>query len=284
MKVVLCGAFGNLGTEILKHLIDAGHTVVAADLFEKDVEGYSGKYLPRVIDVTNKESLKGLCDGADVVITTVGLVRKSETLTNYDVDLNGNLNILEEAKRAGVKHFCYTSVIKVDSDPKVGMLDAKHKFELALKESGLEYVIFRPSGYFYDIAKVFMPMIEKGTVTLLGKKDYHCNVIHTVDLGDFIVKHMIDVNKQYELGGKETYSYKEIALMFAEAAGKKIEIKRAPAFLFDLIAFKQRKAKGNIQSLVRFGKWTMTHELVGDTVYGDSSFKEYIKSCYKKGE
>ncbi len=282
MKVVLCGAFGNLGTEILKHLIDAGHKVVAADLFDKEVEGYKGKYTSRVIDVTNTESLKGLCDGADVVITTVGLVRKSETLTNYDVDLQGNVNILEEAKAAGVKHFCYTSVIKADSDPKVGMLDAKHKFELALKDSGLTYVIFRPSGYFYDIAKVFMPMVEKGKVTLLGKKDYHCNVIHTPDLGDFIVKHMLDENKQYNLGGKETYTYKEIAEMFAKAAGKEVEIKRAPAFLFDLIAFKQRKAPGNIQSLVRFGKWTMTHELVGDTVYGESSFKEYIESCYKK--
>ena len=46
------------------------------------------------------------------------------------------------------------------------MLDAKAKFEAELKKSGLTWVIFRPSGYFYDIAKVFMPMIEKGKVTL----------------------------------------------------------------------------------------------------------------------
>ena len=31
-----------------------------------------------------------------------------------------------------------------------------------------------------------------------------------------------------------------------------------------------------------FSKWTLTNELVGKDVYGDKSFKEYIKSCYNK--
>ena len=43
MKVVLAGAFGNLGTEILKCLINAGHQVVAADLKEIPLEGMQGK-------------------------------------------------------------------------------------------------------------------------------------------------------------------------------------------------------------------------------------------------
>ena len=39
MKVVLAGAFGNLGAEILKCLCVAGYEVVAADLKEREVEG-----------------------------------------------------------------------------------------------------------------------------------------------------------------------------------------------------------------------------------------------------
>ena len=69
MKVVLAGAFGNLGAEILKCLCADGHDVVAADLRETAVEGCEGKYLFKSIDATNPETLKGLCDGADVVIT-----------------------------------------------------------------------------------------------------------------------------------------------------------------------------------------------------------------------
>ena len=43
MKVVLAGAFGNLGIEILKSLVSSGHEVVAADLKERPVEGLEGK-------------------------------------------------------------------------------------------------------------------------------------------------------------------------------------------------------------------------------------------------
>ena len=68
MKVVLAGAFGNLGAEILKALCANGHEVVAADLRETAVEGCEGKYTFKAIDATNPETMKGLCDGADVVM------------------------------------------------------------------------------------------------------------------------------------------------------------------------------------------------------------------------
>ena len=280
MKVVLAGAFGNLGVDILKALVQDGQEVVAADMAVKEIEGIHCE--TRVIDVTRPETLKGLCQGPDVVITTVGLTRTSATTTNYDIDYQGNLNLLEEAKRAGVKHFTYISVIQADSDPKVPMLHAKALFEQKLKESGLSWVIHRPTGYFYDIAKVFMPMIEKGQVTLLGKQNVHANVIDTPDFADFIVRHMLEDNKTYNVGGKETYSYEEIARMFFAAAGKPVVIKRAPVFLFDVLAFVNKCKKNGKEAIIRFSKWTLTHELVGKDVWGDHSFKAYIESCYRK--
>ena len=94
MKVVLAGAFGNLGVEILKALMAAGHEVVAADMV---VDGAKEIVCERrVMDATRPETLKGLCDGADAVISTVGLTRTSATITNYQVDYQGNLNLLEE--------------------------------------------------------------------------------------------------------------------------------------------------------------------------------------------
>ena len=44
MKVVLAGAFGKLGSDILLSLCKAGHEVVAADMVEKKVAGTEGKY------------------------------------------------------------------------------------------------------------------------------------------------------------------------------------------------------------------------------------------------
>ena len=280
MKVVLAGAYGNLGADIFRSLVKEGHEVVALDMAQRDI-GVDNNFTFTKVDVTKPETLKGTCDGADVVITTVGLTKTSATVTNYEIDYQGNLNLLNEAKKAGVKHFTYISVIKADKAPDVPMLHAKYLFEEELKKSGLTYVIHRPTGYFYDIVKVFRPMIEKGEVTLLGKKPVHANVISTEDFGEFIVKHMMDENKSYNVGGKETYSYEEIANMCFEAAGKPAVIKRAPEWLFDVLAFVNKLKKNGKEAILKFSKWTLTEEMVGDTTYGEMSFKQYIKDSFK---
>ena len=281
MKVVLAGAFGHLGEDILRSLVRSGHDVVAADMVTRELEGCTG-FKPVKIDMTNREALKGLCDGADVVITTVGLTKTSATLTNYDIDWGANKNLVDEAKAAGVKNFAYISVLKADKAPDVPMLDAKAKLENYLKESGMQWVIFRPTGYFYDIAHVFMPMVEKGKVTLLGKKPVHANVVDTPDFADFIVEHMCDSGKTYDVGGKETYSYEELAHMFFEAAGKPAKISFAPTWLFDVLIWVNKRKKNGKDAIIKFSKWTLTEEMVGDTKVGNASFKEYIKNCYKK--
>lgn len=277
MKVVLAGAYGKLGGCILTSLVKAGHEVVAADLMERDIEGLDkSKVTFKKLDVTNKDALKGICDGASAVITTVGLTRKSDKLTNYDIDFQGNLNLLNEAKSAGVKNFVYISVIKADLCKDAPMVHAKYLFEEELKKSGLTYVIHRPTGYMYDIVKVFKPMVEKGEVTLLGKKDYSCNVVDCPDFGDFIVEHMLDNNKTYNVGGKETYTYREIAEMCFKAMGKEAVIKTAPVFLFNVLASLPKNKKNGTAAMIRFSKFTLTHDLIGDTVVGNTSFKEFV--------
>ena len=281
MKVVLAGAYGNLGAEIFKSLLKAGHEVVAADMMERDL-GVKGNFTFKKIDVTKPETLKGLCDGAECVISTVGLTKTSAEVTNYQIDLDGNVNILNEAKSAGVKFFTYISVIKADKAPGVPMVHAKYLFEEELKKSGLTYCIHRPTGYFYDIVKVFRPMIEKGEVTLLGNEPVHANVVSTEEFGAFIVDHLKDNNTVYDVGGKETYSYEEIANMCFEAAGKEPVIKRAPAVLFDVLAFVNKFKKNGKEAILKFSKWTLTEEMVGDTHVGEMSFKQYIFDSFKK--
>lgn len=278
MKVVLAGAFGKLGSDILRALVRDGHEVLAIDMIVRELADVPGGYETKRVDVTKPEQLAGICDGADAVITTVGLTRTSAEVTNYDVDYQGNLNLLNEAKRAGVKKFAYVSVLKADKAPKVPMLHAKYLLEQKLKKSGIPYVIFRPTGYFYDIAKVFRPMIEKGEVTLLGNKPVSANVIDTTDLADFILLHLDDRNETYDIGGTETYTYEEIARMFFAAAGKEPVIKHAPPFLFDVLAFVNRLKKNGKEAILRFSKWTLTEDMVADHRFGRLSFAEYIKN------
>ncbi len=285
MKILIAGAFGNLGSEITKAAVGAGHAVMAADRVVKKLDGLdSAAYSVREIDVTKPETLAGLCDGADIVITTVGLTTGSAVLSHYDVDLQGNINILNEAKRAGVGKFIFTSVIKAETDGTIPMLDAKNKFEIALKASGLQYFIIRPSGYFYDIAKVFRPMVEKGRVLLLAGTVSKANVIDTSDLADYIVSHLDEQNKTVEIGGMETHTYEEIARMFFEAAGKVPVIKYVPKYLFTVLAWLAKIRRNGKYAGIKFGEWTLSHDMEASIKYGKKSFREYISGHLKKKE
>ena len=281
MKVVLAGAYGNLGADVFRELVKNGHEVIALDIAQRDIGIDSGFKFIR-IDVTDPKTLEGVCDGADSVITTVGLTKGSATVSNYDIDYQGNLNLLNEAKRAGVKNFVYISVVKADTAPDVPMVHAKYLFEQELKKSGLTYVIHRPTGYFYDIIKVFKPMISKGKVTLLGKEPVYANIVSTEDFARFIVSHMTDENVTYSVGGKEKYSYEEIARMCFEAAGKEPVIKRASPAVFDILAWVNKCKKNGKDAIIKFSKWTLTNDMVGDTIAGDMSFKEYIRKSFEK--
>ncbi len=285
MKVVLAGAFGNLGREILKSLIAAGHEVVAADLKELPLEGLEGKYTFRSIDATNPETLKGLCDGAQVVITTMGRTGASTRFTSYDIDYKGNMNLYAECQRAGVEKFNYISVISCDQPgaEQVPMLHAKFLVEQDIKKQPMDYVIYRPTGYFYDIAKVFKPYVDKGEMQLLkGYGGVKANVVDCPDFADFIVAHMCDTNVTYNVGGKEPYTYEEMAAMCFEAAKKPLKIKWAPIWMFGLLANLPKIKKEGKHDIILFSRWTLSHDLVGDTCIGDKSFAQYIRAYFGK--
>ena len=285
MKVVLAGAFGNLGAEILKCLCAAGHEVIAADLKERPIEGCEGKYTFKAINATKPETLAGLCDGAEVVITTMGLTGASTAVTSYDIDYQGNMNLYAECKKAGIKKFNYISVISCDEPgaEKVPMLHAKYLVEQEIKKEPMDWIIYRPTGYFYDIAKVFKPYIDKGEMQLLkGFGGVKANVVDCPDFAQFIVDHMCDTNVTYNVGGKETYTYEEMAQMCFDAAGKPMKIKWAPIWLFGILANLPKIKKAGKHDIILFSKWTLSHDLVGDTCIGDKSFAEYLKVYFGK--
>ena len=130
MKIVLAGAFGKLGSDILRALCQTEHEIIAADAVVNvpgDLD--ESRFTTRKIDVTDPATLAGLCGGADVVITTVGLTGASTRFTNYDIDYQGNLNLLKEAEKAGVQHFAYISVINADKGEGIPMVHAKFRME-----------------------------------------------------------------------------------------------------------------------------------------------------------
>lgn len=279
MKILLGGCFGKLGRDVLDELMSLNYEIVGINRsIKENINNENVKILK--CDITKKEDLKGTCDGVDIVISTIGLTTASKNLTHYDVDYKGNLNLLNEAKRAGVKKFIYISVIKSDKNASIPMLNAKYKFEQELTSSGINYIIIRPTGYFYDITKVFKPMVDKGEVRLIKGYKVKSNVIHTKDLAKFIISKIDDNNKILEVGGKETYSYEEIAELFFKAAKKDVKIKYVSPRLFDFLELISRVTKNGKTANIKFGKWTLTTDMTAEIKYGEYSFKKYINSLY----
>jgi uncharacterized protein YbjT (DUF2867 family) len=163
------------------------------------------------------------------------------------------------------------------------MLHAKFMVEEELKKGSMDYVIYRPTGYFYDIAKVFKPYVDKGEMQLL--KGYHnvkANVVDCPDFAQFIVDHLQDTNAVYEVGGKETYTYEEMAKMCFRAAGKPVVIKDSPIWMFSILANLPAIKKAGKHDIILFSKWTLSHDLVGKDVTGEHSFAEYIREYFGK--
>ncbi len=281
MNILVAGAFGHLGNDLVRIALKNGHSVLAMGREIREIEGVpSENYTAVQADIVDSHALKGICNGIDVVIDAIGLTHYSKTENSDDVDFNGNKNLLQEAKRSNVKKFVYISILNAAPNKKVPLVNSKFLFEEELKKSHLDYLVVRPSGYFYDIANVFVSMIQKGTISLLGKKTVRTNPISTEDLAAFILEHLEESRKILNVGGKETYSYEEIARIFLVSSHQTVLVKHTPIFVYNSRIFSNKISHSGKSDIFKFSKWTLTHDMVSDSCYGDKSFKEYIDSLY----
>lgn len=280
MRLLIGGAFGHLGFEILKQAVKA-HDVIALSRKEKH-HLENENYTFSSCDVTDKNNVDGICKDVDIVISTIGLTSASKTTTHYHVDLEGNKNLLKDAIKHKVKKFIYVSVIKCEQDPSIPMLHAKFLFEEELKKSGISYFILRPTGYFHDIHKVFSKMLENNVIRLPKDGSIQANVIDPKELARYILSNLDKENEMVEIGGAEVYSYDDYAKMYFKYSQKDEHIKRVPTWMFDMLALVAKVTKNGKYANIKFSKWTLNNSMVAKVKYGDSSFKAYLKEQLKK--
>ena len=117
---------------------------------------------------------------------------------------------------------------------------------------------------------------------LRGYGGVKANVVDCPDFAAFIADHMCDTNALYEVGGKETYTYEEMAKLCFDAAGKPTKIKYYPKWMFGLLANLPKIKKEGKHDIILFSQWTLSHDLVGKDIVGEHSFREYITNYFKK--
>ncbi|HKJ43577.1 MAG TPA: SDR family oxidoreductase, partial [Sunxiuqinia sp.] len=213
-------------------------------------------------------------DSVDIVISTIGITRQKDGLTYMDVDYQANKNLLDEAKKSGVQKFIYISVLNGEKMRHLKICEAKEKFVDELKQSGLDYVIIRPNGFFSDMAE-FFAMAQKGRVYLFGNGELKSNPIHGEDLAQICVNAINGKENEILVGGPETMNQNEIAIVAFDAAGRKQKITHIPDWIRLLVirlakTFTGSKTYGPIE----FFMTVMGMEMVAPE-YGQHTLKEF---------
>ncbi|MCB0521762.1 MAG: SDR family oxidoreductase, partial [Saprospiraceae bacterium] len=162
-KILLAGSTGYLGRYIIKEVLDRGYetrTILRNEKkLPKSVIGHSKLDIVKA-ELTIPKSMEHCCQNIDTVISTVGITNQKDGLTYMDVDYQANLNLLEKAKQYKVGKFIYISVLNGEKLKNLKICEAKEKFVSALKQSGLDYCVIRPNGYFSDMVE-FYKMAKK---------------------------------------------------------------------------------------------------------------------------
>jgi len=234
MHIFIAGAGGPLGKKLIDGFLDRNDQVTAMGYSKQE---FAGLYHPRLTtlacDVTKPEQLDGLCKGADVVVSCLGITRMRNRLTHMDVDYQGNLNLLKEAEKQGVRKFAFITPIGAGHGEEHGvpLLQAKHLFKKELRNAGLEWIIFRAGGFFSDLAEMGK-MAAKGTMYIVGPGT---NIFTPVDVRDVARVMIEDIpvksNTVVEIGGPEDMSWNEICRTCFAHYGKKPRIVHVPVWL-----------------------------------------------------
>ncbi|MEA3406305.1 MAG: SDR family oxidoreductase [Pseudomonadota bacterium] len=284
MNILLAGATGYLGTYITDRLQSQlfNYKVIVRNpdtLIKKGIDP------TRIIkaELTNPTTLENCCEEIDAVISTVGITRQKEGLTYMDVDYQANLNLLNEALKSGVKKFIYVSVLNGKRLRHLKICDAKERFVEKLEESGIEYCVIRPNGFFSDLSD-FYNMAKKGKVYLFGDGEFKSNPIHGKDLAEFCLKAIGRSEKELEVGGPQTVTHNEMAEMAFEVVGNTPKIIHIPNCVRWLILKTVRLLTcSKVYGPIEFFMTVMAMDMIAPE-YGKHTLKQHFEHLQNESE
>ena len=205
MKIIVTGSMGQLGHAVRKLSSGSEHEYVFTDI--NDSEGVSR------LDITDKEAVRGMVDGADVIVNCAAYT-----------DVNGAegneaAGILAEAAREAGALLMHVSTdyvfdgkgnVPYDEDAQPSPVNAygrtKLEGEKAIAASGCRYMIFRTSWLYSDVGKNFYLTMNRLTAEKPELKvvmDQAGTPTNAYDLA-FLICHIIETDMLDKTG---VYNY-----------------------------------------------------------------------------
>ena len=253
MKVLVTGGTGFVGPHVVRALAARGHELkllVRDATRSRELPGQ-----PVVGEMTNPVSLASAVDGVGAVVHLVA-IRQGRDEEFKRVMEQGTRDLIDAAKQAGATRFVLMSALGTGPDTKdlVPYYHAKWEMEQAVKSSGLEHVIFRPSFVFGSeggILPTFRKLAKLTPVTpIVGSGEQRIQPIWDGDAGAYFAA-AVDkpeaTNRTFEVGGPDAVSWNELWQRLRAALGiRRRPTMHVPVRLMRANALLTERLPGNI--------------------------------------
>jgi uncharacterized protein YbjT (DUF2867 family) len=218
MTVLVTGATGFVGPHVV-HALRARELPVRALVRDPRRAGRLTAWGVELAqgDVTDPASLRRAFAGVDTVVHLVAIIKGSRG--DFErIMVQGTRNVVTAAREADVRRFVLMSALGLDEKSRdaVPYFAAKWEMERAVKEAGLEHVIFRPSFVFGKdggVLPTFVRLARFAPVTpIVGPGTQRLQPIWVEDVAAYYAA-AIDLpaaaNRTFELGGPDAPTWNE---------------------------------------------------------------------------
>ena len=233
-KVLVVGATGFLGAQILRHLEQESSITLRA-MSRRGAPAQATASVEWVRgDLMDPASLDAALRGVDVVVSSANGYMKESIQT----DFQGNRNLVEAATRAGVGRFVFLSIVACDHAPEVPHFHAKKVTEDLVRASGLPYVFVRAPAFLDQSPDYVADGVRAGRFYAVGDKTTPWSYVLTDDLASAVAKAAVhpgsDISNQtIDIGWSDgPRSQQELAALVTRITGRDLSVWVVPWLVF----------------------------------------------------
>ena len=234
--ILVAGATGSLGSEIVQRLLKRGQRVRAlvrqtSDRTKVDSLERAGAEIAQG-DLKQRDTLDDACRGARVVISTVSMIVTGREDDSFAAtDSAGTRQLIDAARAAGAEQFVFVSV-DTSRVPDSPLMTAKREVEEYLKRSGLTYTILHPSAFMEVwLGPMLFADTASGTAKVYGEGTHKIRYVATADVAELAVQCVgspAAINAVIPFGGPEPVSQRDAVKLFEEEFGKPFSVTEIP--------------------------------------------------------
>jgi uncharacterized protein YbjT (DUF2867 family) len=219
MRIAILGATGFVGSHLVPHLVEHGHDVVAASRSGRRLEEWDQAVETRAADVSTGGGMSAALAGADAVVHLVAIPRETGGRRFETVNVDGVRRAVAATQAAGIRRFVHLSVLGAAQEPDLAYLHSKWRGEQIVRESGLDWIVLRPSlmfgggDGFFRLVRTTLKWWSPGVVVIPGDGSTRFQPLSVDDLAIAVERSVVDMGREasvHEIGGPQWWTYREI--------------------------------------------------------------------------